>query len=139
MQCACVILSSVAWPALQYLSTLSHKRHDFRKKMLNIKLSFDFLCNFSLKRFSVQEEPNQIWSKMYIGLHVKHPSYLSDFNGTWISQQIFEIYWMSNLMKIRQLGDEFFLTDRRMDRQTDIQIDKHDESNSRFMQLCERS
>ena len=30
MQCACAILPSVACPALQYFSTLSHKRHDFR-------------------------------------------------------------------------------------------------------------
>ena len=30
MQCACAILSSVACPALQYVSTLYHKRHDFR-------------------------------------------------------------------------------------------------------------
>ena len=32
MQCACAILPSVASPALQYFSTLSNKRHDFRKK-----------------------------------------------------------------------------------------------------------
>ena len=28
----CVVLSPVASPALQYLSTLSHRRHDFREK-----------------------------------------------------------------------------------------------------------
>ena len=33
MQCACSILSSVAFPSLQYFSTLSHKRHDFRKRV----------------------------------------------------------------------------------------------------------
>ena len=48
MQCACAILSSVACPALQYFSTLPHKRDDFRKKkkksFLNIKM---FVLSFS--------------------------------------------------------------------------------------------
>jgi hypothetical protein len=38
-----IILSSVACLALQYFSTLSHKRHDFRKRLLNIKCFF-WLC-----------------------------------------------------------------------------------------------
>jgi len=42
---------------------------------------FDFLYNFCLKHFSFYDELNEICSKMYIGLHVKYPLFLSDFNG----------------------------------------------------------
>jgi hypothetical protein len=35
-----IILSSVAYLALPYFFTLSHKRHDFREKILNIKCVF---------------------------------------------------------------------------------------------------
>jgi hypothetical protein len=35
-----IILSSVVRLALPYFSTLSHRRHDFRKKILDIKCVF---------------------------------------------------------------------------------------------------
>jgi len=38
MQCACAILSSVACPALQYFSTLSHRRYDTRKNVTEHKM-----------------------------------------------------------------------------------------------------
>jgi hypothetical protein len=48
-----IILSSVACLALTYSSTLSHKRHNFRKNKFNErKLCFAFLYNFCLKHFS---------------------------------------------------------------------------------------
>jgi len=48
MKCTCAILSSVACPAVQYFSTLSHKHHEFRKKLLNTKCEFWlFLQNLS--------------------------------------------------------------------------------------------
>jgi len=47
-ECACAILSSVACPALQYFSTLSHKLLDFRNKKnyWTQNVCFDFLYSF---------------------------------------------------------------------------------------------
>ena len=52
MQWACVILSSVASPGLQYFPALSHKRRDFRKKVIEheicvLNFSTSFVWNFS--------------------------------------------------------------------------------------------
>jgi hypothetical protein len=51
-----IILSSVACPALQYSSTLSHKRQNLKKKkrLLNIKC-VEFLYNFCHKHFPFRE------------------------------------------------------------------------------------
>jgi hypothetical protein len=38
MQCACAILSTVTCPAAPYFSILSHKRHEFREKIVELKL-----------------------------------------------------------------------------------------------------
>jgi len=38
-------------------------------------------------------------------------------------------------MKIRPMGAELF----HVDRQTDGQMDRHDEANSRFSQFCQRA
>jgi hypothetical protein len=45
---------------------------------------FDFLYNVCLKHFSFLKELSEIWSKIYIGIHVKYPLFCSDFNETWI-------------------------------------------------------
>jgi hypothetical protein len=50
---------------------------------------FDLLYNFCLKNFSFLEEMRNIWSKMYIGLHVKYSLFLSDFSEIWIFPTVF--------------------------------------------------
>ena len=73
------------YPALQYFYALSHKRHEFKKKTtLNIKCVFSSFLQFLSEIFFIQEEMSELRSKMYIGLHVKCPLYLSDWNETWI-------------------------------------------------------
>ena len=47
----CIILSSVACMHLQYLSTLSHKRQDFGKKIIEHKIHMNFLCSICVKYF----------------------------------------------------------------------------------------
>ena len=48
--------------------------------MTEHKMCFDFLYNFRLKHFPSQEEFSQILSQTQECLHVKYPSFLSDFN-----------------------------------------------------------
>ena len=78
-------LSSVTFPALEHFATLFQKRSDFcgRINVTQHKMCFRFSVQFfCLKHFSFQEEFSEILLNMYTGLHVKYPSFLSDFNET---------------------------------------------------------
>ena len=58
--------------------------------------------------------------KTCIGLHVKHPFFLSDIHEPEFSGQIFEKY--SNIkLKIRPVGAELYHADVRTDTRTDEQ------------------
>jgi len=67
---------------------------------------------------------------MYIGLHVKHPLFLSDFNETWIFSKGFrKIFKYQISWKLVQWGPSCSIG------QTNI----HDEANIRFSQFFERA
>jgi hypothetical protein len=69
MQCACAMFSSVACPAPRHFSTLSNKRHDFRKsvieqKMCALILSITFVTNMSYyKKNSARYDKNIYWGR----------------------------------------------------------------------------
>jgi hypothetical protein len=79
MQCAYDMLTCMACSALQYVSTLYHKGHIYEKPLLNIKGVY----RVSLQRLSETffilrwTERDMI---ITIGLNVKYPLFLSDFN-----------------------------------------------------------
>ena len=76
---------------LQYFSELSRKGHNFRKKkvteykqsVLISSTTFVWNISHSKKNWARYDK------KMYIGLHVKYPLYLSDFNKSLISSTFF--------------------------------------------------
>ena len=71
---------------------------------------------------------------MYIGLHVKCPLFLSDFNETSIFLTDFrKNAQISNIMKILSVGSEFI-----PERRTDGQSDRHDEAHSGFSRFSKR-
>jgi hypothetical protein len=100
----------------------------FGKQLLNMKCVFWFSLQLLPETFLIQEELSEIWSKMCIDLHVKYPSFLSDFKETWIFRADFwtrikyQILWNPfSGSRVIPCG----------------QMDRHDEANSRFSKLCE--
>jgi hypothetical protein len=59
---------------------------------------------------------------MYIGLRVKYPLFLSDFNESWILSTFSKITQLSNFMKIGPVGPEVFRADGRADRNSFWQL-----------------
>ena len=118
----CIILWSVACPALPYISTLSHKLQDFRgKKLFSTKLSVYLLCeNFLILRRTQRDTVINVcrFSCKVPILLVRFERYLNFLQRYLNNTQVLHI------MKIRPLRAELIHADGRTDRQTGGQTDR---------------
>jgi len=108
MQWARAILSSVVCPVLQYFSTLSHKRHDFRKKDVEHKMCVSIFCIISCETFFILRRTEREITRNVYWSAGKLPSFpvKSEYNLNSLS--IFsKNYQISNFMKIRPVRVEF--------------------------------
>ena len=74
-----IILSSVDCQALPRFSTQPNKRYEFRKKVIEYKISV-LVFSTTLKHIPFLEEVSKILSLMYMRIHLKKLLSLSDFN-----------------------------------------------------------
>ena len=74
---------------LLYFFTLSHKWHDFRIKLLNIKCAFWFSLQLSSETFLILRITERDTIKKFF-FHVKHPFLSSDLNETWFFSTDFQ-------------------------------------------------
>jgi hypothetical protein len=103
---------SVAWPTLQHFSTLSHKRHDFRRKVTEHKIcvssfSTTFVWNiFHSKKNWARYDQKCILVFMWSTVYFYQILIKREFSG-----RIFEKYpRILNFMKIHPVGAELFHT-----------------------------
>jgi len=127
-----IILSPVTYPALPYFFRLSHKRHDFREKSHWTKHVFWFSIQLLSETFLILGRIQRDMIEMCIGLHVKYPIFLSDFNKNRIFLRDFQkITKYQILRKSLQWKPSCSMrTDRRKDLTT---------LNSRFSQVCKHA
>jgi len=84
IQCACVILSFVACPALQYFCALSHKRHNKKKQVFLRQIWFWSCLQLMSEKFFILRRKKRHTVKNTHTSSCKVPSFFSNFNETWI-------------------------------------------------------
>jgi len=93
MQCACSILSSVACPAVQYFSTLSHTRHDFRKSIIEHKMCVSNSSTNYVRNIFHSKKKWARYDRKFISVFSRSTGYYCQIvTKLWISRHIFEKY-----------------------------------------------
>ena len=139
------ISSSVTGPAVPYFSSLSQKRHDFRKKkkkkVTEHQIWLFIFFKLSPETFLILRITEQDMIKHAYWSSLKYPLFLSDFK---INLDLLDRFskkkqktktQISNFLKTCPMGAELC----HADGQTDGKTDRHDQANSRFLQFSERT
>ena len=87
MLCACATLSSLAFPTLQYISTLSHKRQDFRNQVTEHKMRVLIFSTTSV--WNISHSKNN-WATYYQKSILVFPLRLSILMELEFSRQVSE-------------------------------------------------
>ena len=96
-------------------------------------MCFDFLYSFVWNTFVLKKTWSSFDQKMYIGLHVKCPLFLSDFYEAFTFSTVF----LKKKRNIKFHENSFGGSRVVLCGQTDGRTDRHDEANSRFSQFFE--
>jgi hypothetical protein len=119
MQRACAILSSVTCTALQYFSTLSNKRHDFRKKKKKVPnpkcVCWFYLRLLSQKFYILRINERDMITNVYWSSCKSHVRFYRQLNFLWTDFR--KILKYQNLWKSVQLEPSLSM---RTDGQTDM-------------------
>jgi len=97
------------------------------KKMCVLNSSMTFVRNISRYKENLGETRLQ----MYIGLHIKYPLPLSDFNGP-------QIYWTDFRKRLKyQISWKSVQWEPSCSMWTDGRADRQDEDSGRFSKFCQ--
>jgi hypothetical protein len=141
MQCTCAILWSVASPAVQYFSTLSHKRHGFRKKKVVHKMCVSMLSSASAWNIFILRRTEWDMIKIVCWYSCNYLSFLSDLNETWNFWAVFrKINQISNFMKTRPEVAELFDADGWIDMKLIVSFRNFASApkNDILLKICQR-